>query len=85
MHASTLTPEEAQVIDNKQGHLKRLINTFKHNADTFLLHQHPIDDLPILLVSDYTQYDQLNQLDVSFSMHVEQPAPSTSQSIPEDD
>ena len=33
IHGSTLTPEEAQVIDDKQAHLKRLINTFEHGAD----------------------------------------------------
>ena len=78
MHGSTLTPEEAQVIDNKQGRLRRLINTFDHNADTFLLHQHSIDDAPIFHFSDYTQYDQPDQPDISLGMDVEQPAPSTS-------
>ena len=85
MHGSTLTSEKAQVIDNKQGHLRRLINTFDHNADTFLLHQHPIDDVPIFHFSDYTQYDQLNQLDVSIGMDMKQLALCTSSSTSEGD
>src|ERR1700761_3725753 len=81
IHGSTLTTEEAQVIHNKQGCLKGLISTFEHNADTFLLHRHPLDDFPIKPVSDYTEYDLLAQLDLFTEMDVEQPAPPNSPSL----
>ena len=81
IHGSTLTPEEAQVIDNKQGRLKGLISTFEHNADTFLLHQHPLNDFPIKPVSDYTEYDLPAQPDLSTGKDAEQPAPPNSPSL----
>jgi hypothetical protein len=44
---SHLTPEESQVIENKRNRLQKLIEMFEHQADGFLLHHQPIDDLPI--------------------------------------
>ena len=85
VHGSRLTPEEAQVIDNKQGHLQRLINTFEHQADSFLLRQSSLDDLPIFPVCDYTEYDVPDQPGLSTAIDVKQPTSSVSHSIPEGD
>jgi hypothetical protein len=85
IHGPTPTPEEAQVIDNKQARLKRLINTFEHGADRFLFHQDSQDDLPNLSVSNYAEYDQPAQPDSSIGMDLEQHASLTSQSVREDE
>ena len=39
-HGAKLTSEEAQVIENKQGCLQKLIDKFQLQADTFIHHQH---------------------------------------------
>ena len=85
VHGSRLTPEEAQVIDNKQGHCQRLINTFQHQADSFLLRRSSLDDLPIFPVCEYTQYDQPDQPGISTRMDAWQLTSSTSHSISEGD
>ena len=85
MHGSSLTPEEVQVIDNKQGRLQRLINAFEHQADLFLLWQSSLDDVAIHPVRNHTQYDQLDQPGAPSGMDLEHPTALTSHSIPESD
>jgi len=80
-----LSQEEAQVIDNKQGRLQRLINAFEHQADLFLLQQSSLDDVAILPVCNYPQYDQPDQPDISIGKDADQPTPPTSPFIPEVD
>lgn len=59
-HGARFTPEEAQVIENKQGHLQKLIDKFQHQADTFLLHQHGLDHPHITPVDDYDHFDNVD-------------------------
>ena len=54
---SELSIEEAQMIDNKQTHLERLINVFEQQADTFLLHQTSVEDYPISSLGEYDEFD----------------------------
>ena len=83
MHGSALTPGEIQVIENKQGHLQRLINAFEHQADLFLLQQSSLDDVVIHPVRNYTQYDQSDQPGAPIGMDLEHPTTLTSHPIPE--
>jgi hypothetical protein len=85
MHGSTLTPEEVQVIDNKQGRLQKLISAFEHQADLFLLRQGSLDDVALLPVCNYSRYDLPDQPDIPMDKETEQPTPLDSHSIPEDD
>jgi hypothetical protein len=62
---SHLTPEESQVIENKRNRLQKLIEMFEHQADGFLLHHQPIDDLPISSLGDYEEYDHVDDMDDS--------------------
>ena len=45
------------MIDNKRTHLERLINAFEHGADSFLLHQSSMEDIPISSIGDYDVFD----------------------------
>ena len=85
MHGSPLTQEEAQVIDNKQACLQRLINTFEHQADLFLLQQGSLDDVPIFPDCNYTQYDHTVQPAISLGKDAEQQTPPMSHFISESD
>jgi len=85
MHGSTLTPEEVQVIDNKQGRLQKLISAFEHQADIFLFQQGSPDDVALLPVCNYSQYDHPHQPDISMGKVAEQLTPPDSHPIPGDD
>jgi hypothetical protein len=62
---SHLTLEEIQVIENKQFRLQKLIDMFEHQADGFLLHHGPMDDMPIPSLADYAKYDHIDDIDDS--------------------
>lgn len=81
-HGAKLTPEEAQVIENKQGRLQKLIDKFQHQADSFILHQHSLDHPRILPVDDYHQFDNVDLLESSPSLGVEESGPSLHKSTP---
>ena len=36
---SQITPEDAQILENKQARLQKLIDMFSHQSDAFILHQ----------------------------------------------
>ena len=78
-HGAKLTPEEAQVIENKQGHLQKLIDKFQHQADTFILHQHGLDHPKISPLDDYDQFDDV---DSSLGLDEEEGAPSRHRTTP---
>jgi len=62
---SHLTPEESQIIENKRNRLQKLIDMFEHQADGFLLHHQPIDDVQISSLGDYEEYDLVDDMDDS--------------------
>ena len=78
-HGAKLTPEEAQVIENKQGQLQKLIDKFQHQADTFILHQHGLDHPKISPLDDYDQFDNV---DSSLGLDEEEGAPSRHRTTP---
>ena len=78
-HGAKLTPEEAQVIENKQGQLQKLIDKFQHQADTFILHQHGLDHPKISPIEDYDQFDNV---DSSLGSDEEDGGPSRHQTTP---
>ena len=49
--------EDAQIIDNRQTRLERLINIFEHQADAFIFHQGSDEDYPISSLGDYDEFD----------------------------
>jgi hypothetical protein len=59
---SKLTSDDAQIIENKRIRLQRLIDMFEHQADSFLLHQHRIDDDLISPLGQYDEYDDVDDL-----------------------
>jgi hypothetical protein len=61
-HKSKLTPEETQVIENKQGHLQTLIDKFEWQADSFILHYQSMEIPKISPISDYNQYDNYGDM-----------------------
>ncbi|KAH9032367.1 hypothetical protein EDB83DRAFT_2319127 [Lactarius deliciosus] len=63
-HGLRVTTEEAQIIENKQSRLQKLIDMFEHQGDSFLLHQQPTDDSPISPLGDYDEYDHVDDLGV---------------------
>jgi hypothetical protein len=81
-YGAKLTPEEAQVIENKQGRLQKLIDKFQHQADSFILHQHGLDRPKISPVDDYDQYDNVDLPDSSLGLGVEKSGPSLKKSTP---
>ncbi|KAF8258051.1 hypothetical protein EI94DRAFT_1708367 [Lactarius quietus] len=62
---SHVTLEEPQVIENKRVRLQKLIDMFEHQADGFLLHHGPMDDMPIPSLADYAEYDHIDDIDDS--------------------
>jgi hypothetical protein len=62
---SRLTLEDSQIIENKRTRLQKLINMFEHQADAFLLHHQPMDDVPISSLGDYEEYDHVDDMDDS--------------------
>ncbi|KAF8263349.1 hypothetical protein EI94DRAFT_1807364 [Lactarius quietus] len=59
---SHLTLEELQVIENKHVHLQKLIDMFEHQANGFLLHHGPMDDMSIPPLADYAEYDHIDDI-----------------------
>ena len=61
------TIDRAQVIENKRGRLQKLIEMFEHQADSHLLHHKALDNVPITLLTDYSEFDNVDILDDSDS------------------
>ncbi|KAH9017538.1 hypothetical protein EDB85DRAFT_2155118 [Lactarius pseudohatsudake] len=61
-HGPKITAEEAQVIENKQTRLQKLIDMFGHQGDSFLLHQQLTDDSPISPLRNYEEYDRVDYI-----------------------
>ena len=57
--------EESQIIENKRHRLQKLIDMFSHQADGFLLHHQPMDDMQISPLHDYAEYDHVDEMDDS--------------------
>lgn len=81
-HGAKLTPGEAQVIENKQGHLQKLIDKFQHQADSFILHQHGLDHPRISSLNDYDQFDNVDLPDSSPGFSAEESGSSLQKSTP---
>jgi hypothetical protein len=64
---SQLTLEETQIIENKHIRLQKLIDTFGHQSDGFLLHHQPMNDVPIPSLADYAEYDHVDDMDYSIA------------------
>ena len=62
---SHLTLEESQTMGNRRSHLQKLIDMFEHQANGFLLHHQPTDDLPISSLGNYEEYDHIDDMDDS--------------------
>ena len=61
------TIDKAQVIENKRGRLQKLIEMFEHQADSHLLRHKALDNVPITLLTDYSEFDDVDMLDDSGS------------------
>ena len=61
------TIDQAQVIENKRGRLQKLIDMFEHQADSHLLRHKALDNVPITLLTDYSEFDNVDVLDDSDS------------------
>lgn len=57
--------EDAQIIENRRNRLQKLIDTFEHQADAFLLNHQPTDDISLISIPDYAEYDLADELDDS--------------------
>jgi hypothetical protein len=68
-HGSGLSSEEVQVIDNKRSRLQKLIEMFEHQADSYLLRHRATDDSPITSLQDYSEFDHVDNLDLSNPIH----------------
>jgi len=62
---STLTVEDAQILENKRNRLQKLIDMFEHQADGFLLHHQATDDVQVSSMGDYAEYDHVDDMDDS--------------------
>ena len=59
------TLEDSQIIENKRMRLQKLIDMFEHQADAFLLQHQPMSDVQISSLSDYAQYDHVDDINDS--------------------
>ena len=57
MHGSDLTLDDAQIIENKRSRLQKLIDMFEHQADAYLLHHKPAENVPVSSLGDYSEFD----------------------------
>ena len=62
---SRLTMEEIQILENKRTRLQKLIDTFAHQSDVFLLNHKSTEDTPMSLLGDYLEYDHADDIDES--------------------
>ena len=62
---SQLTMEEVQILENKRTHLQKLIDTFAHQSNVFLLNHKSAEDTPMSLLGDYLEYDHADDIDES--------------------
>ena len=59
---SSHTINKAQAIENKRGRLQQLIEMFQHQADSYLLRHRALDNVPIALLTDYSEFDDVDSL-----------------------
>ena len=57
--------EEAQILENKQTGLQKLIDMFAHQSNVFLLNHKSTEDIPMPSLGDYSEYDHVNDIDES--------------------
>ena len=62
-YRSELSIDEAQIIENKRTRLQALINTFEHQANTFLAHDTLAEDISISSLGDYDEFDHPDEDD----------------------
>lgn len=55
--------EDAQILENKQTRLQKLIDMFAHQSDTFLLNHEFAEDVPMSPLGDYSEYDHADDID----------------------
>jgi hypothetical protein len=60
-----LTIEDAQILENKQAHLQKAIDIFSHQSDTFLIHPKFCEDVPMVAMGGYLEYDHADDIDES--------------------
>ena len=61
-----ITTEDAQILENKQARLQKLIDTFSHQSEAFIHHPECTeDDVPIIFMGDYCEYDWADDIDES--------------------
>jgi hypothetical protein len=60
---SELTAEKAQIIENKRSRLQKLIDMFSYQADAHILHHKDADDLRILPLLQYSEFDYVDIMD----------------------
>jgi hypothetical protein len=78
-HGSQLTTEDAQILENKRNRLQKLIDMFEHQADSYILHHQPTDDVQISSLGDYAEYDHVDDMDDSGAPESSSEAPYGSQ------
>ena len=61
-YGSNATSDEILAISNKRNRLQTLIDSFEHQADSFLLNQQGSDDPEMSSLGDYHQFDNVDDL-----------------------
>ena len=63
---SQITLEDAQILENKWACLQKLIDMFSHQSSAFILsHASTDNNVPIIPLGDYSEYDQADDIDES--------------------
>jgi hypothetical protein len=55
--------EDAQILENKQTCLQKMIDIFAHQSDSFILNHEPTEDLLMSFLGDYLEYDHADNID----------------------
>jgi hypothetical protein len=79
---SRVTAEDAQILENKRNHLQELIDKFERQADAFLLNHKLTDDIPMVALGDYADYDHIDDVDESGDFEPTAKDPSRHHPIP---
>ncbi|KAN0135311.1 hypothetical protein V8E53_006876, partial [Lactarius tabidus] len=57
-----LTTEDSQILENKRAHLQKAIDIFSHQSDAFIIHHEFSEDVSLLAMSDYSEYDNADNM-----------------------
>ena len=64
-HGPNPTIEDAQILENKQIHLQKMVDMFAHQSNAFILNHELAEDVSTLPLRDYLEYDCADDIDDS--------------------